>query len=285
YQAVGMPTPAAHAADAFVSRPQAPTGTAHRSAGSAMPIAASVDELLLAGSDEAFVDQAYRTLLHRAPDTSGRDAMLALLRAGHRRTYVIHVMRASDEARKVGVNLAGMGKLPSVYRAASKLGRGPLRPLERALDRAYSAWRHVRIAVNGVGLRRLDRELRDRDQALTSLGSATQGLRGDISHVTGELERLRGDAQTLRAEVNVPQDYLTSLNDQVVDQGSRLAPLPQLAQEYRRELDLLRARINMLHRRTLPVQAATTPLAAAPSRDDLAARIDAYYVSFEEAHR
>src|SRR5690606_12775248 len=28
-----------------------------------------------------------------------------------------------------------------------------------------------------------------------------------------------------------------------------------------------------------------TPLAAAPGRDDLTARIDAYYVSFEEAHR
>lgn len=296
YQAIGMPTPATHGADAFVSR--AAAGAGHGGPGqrgaNAMPIAASVDELLTAGTDEAFVDQAYRTLLHRAPDTSGRDAMLGLLRAGHRRTYVLHVMQASDEARKVGANLPGMGRLPLFYRAAGKVGRGPLRPIAKAMDRAYSAWRHVRIAVNGVGLRRLDTALRDQEQSLAGVDSALQAVRGDVKD-------LRGDLEPVRRDVQVHQDNLASLNDQVADQGSRLAPLPQLAQEYRRELDLLRARVNMLHRRTLPVSAAAVspasdsaagaqaiigkPLTNAPTRDDLEARIDAYYVSFEDAHR
>jgi len=293
YQAIGMPTPATHGADAFVSR--APAGAGHGGAGhrggaSAMPVAASVDELLMAGTDEAFVDQAYRTLLHRAPDTAGRDAMLALLRSGHRRTYVLHVMQGSDEARKVGANLPGMGRLPTVYRAAGKVGRGPLRPIAKAMDRAYSAWRHVRIAVNGVGLRRLNTALRDQDQSLAGIDSTAQAMRGDVKDLRGDLEHLRVDLQTLRDEAQRHHENLASLNTQVADQGQRLAPLPQLAEEYRRELDLLRARINMLHRRTLPVLAAGAPangqpLAAAPRQDDLPARIDAYYVSFEDAHR
>lgn len=293
YQAIGMPTPATHGADAFVSRAAAGHGGAGQRGANAMPIAASVDELLTAGTDEAFVDQAYRTLLHRAPDASGRDAMLGLLRAGHRRTYVLHVLQASDEARKVGANLPGMGRLPLVYRAAGKVGRGPLRPIAKVMDRAYSAWRHVRIAVNGVGLRRLDTALRDQEQSLAGIDSTLQAVRGDVKDLRGDLEPVRCDVQT-------HQDNLASLNDQVADQGQRLAPLPQLAQEYRRELDLLRARINMLHRRTLPVLAAAgspaagspasdsaagQPLTAAPGRDDLEARIDAYYVSFEDAHR
>lgn len=296
YQAIGMPTPATHGADAFVSR--APAAARHGGAGqrgaSAMPIAASVDELLVAGTDEAFVDQAYRTLLHRAPDASGRDAMLGLLRAGHRRTYVLHVMQASDEARKVGANLPGMGRLPWVYRAAGKVGRGPLRPLAKAMDRIYSAWRHVRIAVNGVGLRRLDIALRDQDQSLAGIDSSVQGVRGDVKDLRGDLEQAHRELQALQDKAQRHQDNLASLNVQVADQGHRLAPLPQLVQEYRRELDLLRARINMLHRRTLPVlatdqaagdPAAGNPASPAPGRDNLAARIDAYYVSFEDAHR
>lgn len=307
YQAIGMPSPATDGADAFVSRSPAGSGhgaAGHRGGANTMPIAASVDELLMAGTDEAFVDQAYRTLLHRAPDTSGRDAMLGLLRSGHRRTYVLHVMQASDEARKVGANLPGMGRLPLVYRAAGKVGRGPLRPIAKAMDRVYSAWRHVRIAVNGVGMRRLDTALRDQEQSLAGVDSTIQAVRGDVKDLRGDLEHLRNDAQALRDDAQAlrddaqalrddaqtHQDNLASLSTQLAEQGQRLAPLPQLAQEYRRELDLLRARINMLHRRTLPVLAAGAPAAGdavttAPGRDDLAGRIDAYYVSFEDAHR
>ena len=274
YQAVGMPTPAALANDAFRAGTQVDGAIA-------MPPAGSFDELLVAGSDEAFLDQAYRTLLRRAPDPAGRTAMAALLQAGWRRTYVLYVMYVSDEARGLGASLPGVGKLSLVYRIAGKLDRRPLRPLRRMLDRGYNAWRHLRLAINGHGLRRLASQ-----QDLTA-----QALGG----MMGRAEQLDLGLQAHQAEIAAFADHIV----QVESHGPRLQVHDSLLetqqdelrrhagelQAQRRDLDLQRARINMLHRRALPVAQSASATPAAPSRDALAARIDAYYLAFEDANR
>lgn len=281
YQAVGMPTPAAVANDAFRTGAQADSAIAMAPAG-------SFDELLVAGSDEAFLDQAYRTLLGRAADPAGRNAMAALLQAGWRRTYVLYVMYASDEARRLGSSLPGVGKLSLVYRIAGKLDRRPLRPLSRILDRGYNAWRHLRLAVNGHGLRRLASQQDLAAQALGGLkGKAEQlalGLQANQAEVAALADRIV-QVEAHGPLVQAHGSQLEAQQDELQRHAAELQAHVGELQTHRRDLDLQRARINMLHRRALPLaQSAATP-PAAPSRDTLTARIDAYYLAFEDANR
>lgn len=64
---------------------------------------ATMADLLALSDDDAFVDAAYRAVLRRAPDPSGRKTYRDVLRAGTcSRLDVIHILRDSPEGRSLG---------------------------------------------------------------------------------------------------------------------------------------------------------------------------------------
>ncbi len=72
--------------------------------------------------DEAFIDNAYRLILHRPPDPEGRAYYLGHLRSGRRsKMQIVANMAASEEAKKTGVRIRRIG----IYRALSFLYKIP----------------------------------------------------------------------------------------------------------------------------------------------------------------
>lgn len=86
---------------------------------------------LLGVSDEAFVHLAYRRMLGRDADPTGRSNYLALLRRGADRAVILHELQQSPEGRRHGAQLAGLDG--AVARARS--WRRRLRRLVRGMQR------------------------------------------------------------------------------------------------------------------------------------------------------
>lgn len=124
----------------------------------------SFGDLLLAGDDRDFIEQAYLALLHRAPDPDGLAHFGKLLQSGCGRPIVLGALRASPEARNTAAALTGFGLAPWVYllwRVADKLR---LRPLAGIIDSGYSAWRNFTLAGSGRAFTHLAAALADTRQ-------------------------------------------------------------------------------------------------------------------------
>lgn len=88
----------------------------------------TVDQLLmLNGAD--FVEQAYRSLLKRSADRSGRAHFLARLRAGDGKEAIVRAIAMSPEARAMRSGLAGVEDL-----LARQVKKGRLPNISRRLD-------------------------------------------------------------------------------------------------------------------------------------------------------
>src|SRR5690606_8486406 len=145
---------------------------------------------------------------------------------------VLYVMSTSDEARQLRSPLPGAGKLSLVYRIAGKLNRRPVSRLSRMLDRSYNAWRHLRLAVNGLGLRRLASQQDSAAQAL-------HALQGKAAQFETSL-----DAHQARIEAfEEPVSQVPLHAAQLQDHGSRLQEHQTDLQSQRQDLNLHRARI------------------------------------------
>ncbi|MCK2097402.1 class I SAM-dependent methyltransferase [Thauera aromatica] len=250
-----------------------PSTQAGRQAAGAVPggaRASTFDDLLLAETDERFVEQAYRALLLREPDHDGLAAMSKLLRSGRSRSYVLNVMGASTEARQRGAALPGFGLSPQYYRVVRGLGRLRLGPLARGADTLYDAWRKLRTR------RRSDRVAR--------LTAAVGFVEQTLQHTNARLGEIDVRVGEIGTRLDATEARIGAISDADLKQRDQIETL-------RCDASLQRARLNMLHRRLLsPAQvavphAAPEPAPAAASAAQLAARIDAYYVAFEEAHR
>lgn len=125
------------------------------------PVAVDANDLL-AMTDEAFVDCAYKTLLGRSPDAAGLAHYTALVRAGHSPLAVVWRLRRSPEARRVRAHVPGLDAILRLY----ILGRVPLLGsvvrLVWSVDGESRSERHRRSLAN-----RLDRVLQE--QALLRL--------------------------------------------------------------------------------------------------------------------
>ncbi len=268
---------------------------ARPAAGIEMPLPISFDELLVAGSDKAFLEQAYLAILHRPLEPEGEAAYIKQLGNGIRRTRIIAALAGSSEASGLESKLSGMGLTASVYRLVDRLERSSLRRFAPVVDRLYSIWRHFRLALNGQGIRRLARlneisqqSLRDAEDRVVQGSIDLQRMQQRIDKLEEQLLHLdprvaRNDERLRKCEVesDAHRQDITALESRQTFAGERLQTL-------RRELNLQRVRINMLQRRGQPglqVSSSGVEEPSVLSVDDLARRIDEYYVTFEEAHR
>lgn len=94
-------------------------------------------ERMLGVSDEAFVFLAYRRMLGRDPDPSGRLGYLSRVRGGTARVVVLHEMRQSDEGHRVGTQVEGLEQAVALAsgwrRRLSQLVRGLRRHADEPL--------------------------------------------------------------------------------------------------------------------------------------------------------
>lgn len=277
---------------AVTGEPARPANAGGRGERGTLLRAGSFDELLAGGSDESFVRLLYLSLLGREPDPAGAAGLHQQLQAGVRRTRLIAQIAGSAEARMHNSHLPGRGLALPVNRLAARLQATPLRPFGRLIERLYSQWRHLRLALNGQGLRRLGQQ---HEYGITQLH---QRLDSDIPHLHQRLDdelgflrlRLRQiEQQQARqgARLVLGEEQLARQRDSLNLQGRGQQASAERLDEQRRELDLLRVRLNLLMQR--PPQEAP-PAGAAPQAEPaadplLAERLDAYYVAFEDAHR
>jgi len=144
-----------------------------------------------AGPD--FVDQAYRTILRRAPDADGFARQMAALGAGAGKIEVLGDLRYSEEGRRHAVDVAGLrsrylfaklGRLPIVGTIVRYVAAFASLPHLVRYQRATEASLAVRFGETTKGLR----EAEARDVELRALIDAT---RVDLASAVAELsERL-----------------------------------------------------------------------------------------------
>jgi O-antigen chain-terminating methyltransferase len=230
------------------------------------------DELLLEADPERFVERAYQTILGRSADAAGAQQYLQKLSQGYGQSFVIAGLLASGEARTAAAPLAGRGLSAwpyNAWRVGRRLGlAGPT----RLLNLAYSVWRHALLAASGKLL------------AFTqsSQQQAVQRLR---------LEQQKNHQDLAQQQALALSKQNARLDEQHAQQLDSLATLQKLqkqAVDQTRELQLIKARLTVLQQQTLPpvVQGEWVPEPLS-SHDPVAleARVDAYYLAFEEANR
>lgn len=276
------------------SEPARPADADHGRAHGMPPHAHSFDELLAGGSDESFVRLLYLSLLGREPDAAGAAGLHQQLQAGVRRTRLIAQVAGSAEAHMRNSHLPGQGLALPVNRLAARLQATPLRLFGRLLERLYSQWRHLRLALNGQGLRRLGQQHEHVLQQLrrrldSDIPHLHQRLDDELGFLKLRLRQIEQQQTRQSARLVLGEEQLARQRDSLsLQERSQQASAGRL-DEQRRELDLLRVRLNLLMQR--PPQAVAQAAAGAaphtePAADPLLAeRLDAYYVAFEDAHR
>lgn len=90
-------------------------------------------ELLHGGTDLEFVQRAYRVLLRRESDPTGRDDFLARLREGYTRGEILGSIRYSPEGRMVGRRVPGLRLGYWRARWSGRIGRWLGRIITRSL--------------------------------------------------------------------------------------------------------------------------------------------------------
>lgn len=249
--------------------------------------AGSFDELLASGSDVVFVDACYITIFRREPDPAGKSEILERLREGVRRTLVITQLLGSPEAKALGARLPGTGMAVSLNALAQRLSARPAtRSLGVALIRGYSSWRHFRLALNGQGLRRNARiadcmHAHGRKEA-ERLSGELQALQHEASRALQRAEQryraCEADVQMLRLRLAQYEGQLNKQNGKVVAVQQQMARLsaPAAMNSASAPVEPTRAQAE---------QSVTAVRLDADLEGKLTARLDAYYVAFEDAHR
>jgi hypothetical protein len=133
---------------------------------------------LLALDDLEFVNCAYRTLLGREPDPSGREYYLRILRSGAAKMRLVSKLCSSPEGRRAGANLPGLRAATWRYRLAAipvigwcyrrfrqVEGNSPIECRLRAIENALSRL-----------VREQERETEELDAAADKVSRALRGL-------------------------------------------------------------------------------------------------------------
>lgn len=177
----------------------------------------------LTGADyRAFIDQAFRALLKRAPDDAGSEAQARLLAAGAPKAEILGNLRWSREGRHVGARVRGL--LPRYVLA--KLVRVPVlgyfAEWGLALAGLPMLLRHQRAAdtANAARFNAATDAQREHGRRIDELHDALSGLRDDFSALRDELRDqlhralLRLDALETRA-ARIEQRCDASANGQI----------------------------------------------------------------------
>ncbi|WP_417539517.1 methyltransferase domain-containing protein [Marinobacter sp.] len=278
---------------------------------SASPAAVTYDELLASGSDETFVSACYRTILHREPDAPGKAGLLQRLHAGERRSRLIVELHESPEARALGARLPGLGAAAAIYRLAERLRAKPLvRPLGECMARFYSAWRNCRLVLNGQGMRRQgnilawlrEQQLHDAQRLRRELEGLRMASVSALQDAMQQAEHRQQASDESRQELQLSHRQLEL---RVQQQQLRIQQLEKLLDKQSGRIVVAEGQLIRLREPStqghLPQRAfaddqatrakpsptpAANPIAHAhPSTDEMTARLDAYYVAFEDAHR
>ena len=109
-----------------------------------IPAEVDIDDLLLSETSE-FVDTAYRLLLQREPDASGRANYAGQLAHGGSRLVLAGKLRLSEEGRRVGVPLAGLWLAVFCAAADTMLRRIGLGTPSAWLARCLDTWATRRV--------------------------------------------------------------------------------------------------------------------------------------------
>ncbi len=198
--------------------------------------------------DARFVDAAYRALLGRAPDQTGLQHHLDLLRSGRlSKVEILGRLRASDEGRRHGSRVRGLG----LRFALCQLARLPLLGYPIALLAEL-----LRLPARARMARELEAHLLQRSEAaadhLDGLGERVEAIHALQARMAGQLEdqlgRMDTELRTLASEKieqqrarEVVGDRLARLADEMrAAQQANEVRLEQVA-EHAEALDALRA--------------------------------------------
>ncbi|WP_179401937.1 methyltransferase domain-containing protein [Burkholderia guangdongensis] len=160
--------------------------------------------------DDAFVDGAYRLLLGRVPDDSGREHYEQQLAQGLTRLELATALRYSDEGRRTAAPLLGMrsGRLRSLaLHLMRRVGLGSIG--ERAMHRANERFVRRLIAHSAAAWReRFERTL-DAVQRTVNVAQRTVDALHRHEQLISELHHaLLTGRHTQTAKLAVPQDAL-----------------------------------------------------------------------------
>ncbi|MBK1723515.1 class I SAM-dependent methyltransferase [Thiocystis violacea] len=234
----------------------------------AQTLAGCIDDLLAISEPTAFIDQAYRALLRRPADPDGAAHHREMLDHGFGQPFVLSSLRASPEARALGLRFPGFGVAPALYylsRVGARLG---FRSIVRRLNWTYHLWRQMRLGQS----HRLRAEVSQKLQ--------------EQAHIANELQaRVCQMEEDQRAQVERQARALDRISKSTDEQAEQQRGHGQRLDTAVGEIGLLRARVKVLQQRAFdqrPVCPDRTPDDADTALKD---RLDAYYLAFEEAHR
>lgn len=258
-----------------------------------------VDDLLLIANRERFIASAYQAILQRPVDSAGLQHFEARLRQGYGQPFVLAALRSSSEGRAVNAALPGFGVALTLHRFWQLCTRVRCGVVGKLANRAYHAWRHLKLALSG----RLLTALSARDERVLAVQAERMGTvheallvaQADGQRIHEQFERSLSELKTVQAEGGQRDRAIAELNQTMLEldraMQDRLSKVTSELTTLNLDTSVLRAsmktlRLNMEHGETVAMgTVSVTPAAPAAEDAALAARIGRYYLAFEEAHR
>ena len=183
-----------------------------------IPAEAGIDGLLVSDTS-AFVDTAYRLLLQREPDETGRANYVGELARGGSRLILAAKLRLSGEGRGVGVPLTGLRLAVCVAAADSALRRIGLGALGAFAARSLDTWAARRVISRTlVAWRR-------RFERIAGMTQRHERKLAELSRRVDNLQQIATLAAPVAAEVI--DAYYLAFED--ANRGSRESVLAKLA--------------------------------------------------------
>ncbi|WPL15599.1 Methyltransferase domain protein [Thiorhodovibrio winogradskyi] len=261
-----------------------------RGAGGEAPVTIThVNDLLAVGDDANFLEQAYLALLRRPADPVGLEYNMGLLKA-YGRPMVLCALRWSPEGRDLKVRLPGFGLAWPLYRVwglFQRRGHGHLLRLPHLL---YHRWRRLLLFFDRRQLFRLDSMQRQLSKHLDTISAELAAVQGNTeqqaNNLSANISQLASQSEQKAQDLNASIARLASQSEQLASQSDQLA---SQSKEHGNELTVLHARVKMLQLQVQPIDTpsgnADQPAPKPRSPADLEARIDAFYLAFEEHMR
>jgi len=226
----------------------------------------------------AFVDHAYRTILHRPPDTEGFARQMAMLGAGASKVEVLGDLRYSAEGRRHAAPIPGL--LPRY--ALAKVGRVPVLGAVVQWFIALAALphllRHQRATEASLAVRfgETATALQAAEQRDAELREAIDGTRSDLADAVAALSARLTQSETFtqrtHADVVELRQLALTMNHWTVQVRKSIDAIETAEAELRARNDetsaaiILRAREHDAHR-AARLQAWATELAQRIPRD------------------
>ena len=259
------------------------------------PLAPLPLPVLLSLDGTAFVQAAYATVLHRAPDEVGTAHILAELSAGCSKIVVIGRLRNSAEGQQVGAHLPGLSARYRAHRFYAMPLVGPVARVGAAAVRRTGVWR-----LAGARPQSSARAVEQAEPPVPEPPTAQiveDEVRRQLADVTApydrKLEAMAGQMRSFPRRISAMEDSVTAsllaMADSLAHHDARLGKLEQVdtrVEQVRQELADQQRRISLMletlrSRPDTPLSASDE--AALEAQDEHA--LDSLYVAFEDRFR